>query len=158
MGSGDSRILVFIDASVWIAAAGSEQGGSSLVLEVCRGRRYAAQCSQRVLLEAQRNIRIKMSSDCLARFYRLLAAASPALVTPVGPEDEAAFRELAGAGDAHVIAAAVRGGAAFVVTLDRRHLANERLRGVGLPCKVVTPGEMLQVMRQSGGLRAQKGD
>lgn len=64
-------------ASVWVAAAGSETGGSSLVLDICRGRRFAAQCSQKVLLEAQRNIRAKLAPDALARFYRLLAAVAP---------------------------------------------------------------------------------
>ncbi len=51
---------VFIDASVFIAAAGSASGGSALVLDLCQGRRYAAVCSQRVLLEAQTNIREKL--------------------------------------------------------------------------------------------------
>lgn len=148
--AGRQPILVFIDASVWIAAAGSEQGGSSLVLDVCSGQRYAAICSQRVLLETQRNIRARMPVDCLARYYRLLAGLSPTLVAPVTAEEEAAYRPLAGEGDAHVVAAAVAGDAAYVVTLDRRHLANERLRGAGLSCRVVTPGEMLQAMRETG--------
>ena len=147
---GDDRARVFIDASVWIAAAGSETGGSSLVLDVCRGRRFAAQCSQRVLIEAQRNIRDKMSSDDLARFYRLLAAVAPGLVTPVTPEEEETYRQVAGAGDAHVVAAAVRGAAAYIVTLDRRHLANERMRAAGLPFAIVTPGEFLALVRGGG--------
>jgi len=138
------KALVFLDASVWIAAAGSAQGGSALVLEVCRGQRFAALCSQWVLLEAQRNIRAKLSLEALARFYRLLAAlvAEMTLVRATS-EEEVAYEDLVGAKDAHVIAAAVKGSAAYVVTLDRRHLANERVNAAGLPCTVLTPGESL---------------
>jgi len=140
------RIPVFVDASVWIAAAASPTGGSSLVLEVCRGKRFAAICSQRVLLEAQQNIRDKMTTHEMARFYQLLAAASPSLVPPVAAEAEIQYEEIVGLKDAHVVAAAVHGEAAFLVTLDRKHLANERVRAAGLPLEMLTPGEFIRLI------------
>ena len=138
------RIAVFVDASVRIAAAASPTGGSSLVLEVCRGKRFAAICSQRVLLEAQQNIRDKMTTHEMVRFYQLLATASPSQVSPITAEAEAQYAEIVGPKDAHVVAAAVHGGAVFLVTLDRKHLANDRVRAAGLPLEALTPGEFIQ--------------
>jgi putative PIN family toxin of toxin-antitoxin system len=141
-----ARARVFIDASVWIAAAGSPTGGSSLVLDVCRGTRYAALCSQRVLLEAQINIRDKLPAEALVCFYRLLAATSPEIVPPATPGQEAQYEPLVTAKDAHVIASAIHGRAQYLITLDRKHLANEAVRGAGLPFQVMLPGEFLQAM------------
>ena len=138
------KALIFIDASVFIAAAGSPAGGSALLLDICKGSQYAAICSQRVLLEAQTNIRDKLPAEALVRFYVLLAAASPSLIPAVTPDEEMPYYELVTAKDAHVVASAVKGGAHFLVTLDRKHLANETVREAGLPVQVMTPGDFLQ--------------
>jgi len=63
---------LFLDASVWIAAAGSPTGGSALVLELCRHGHATAVTSRLVLLEAERNIRKKLGPEALLRFYELL--------------------------------------------------------------------------------------
>lgn len=144
----DAPQLVFIDASVFIAAAASESGGSALVLEICQGARYRALCSQRVLMEAQVNLRGKFSDDTLARFYRLLAALSAVVVPPCTVEDEAHYFALISRKDAHVIASAVQGEAAFLVSLDRKHLVNETVRDAGLPFPVLLPGEFIRMVLQ----------
>ena len=137
---------VFIDASVWIAASDSPSGGSSLVLEICGGRRFYALCSQRALQEAQTNIRAKLLVEALVRFYRLLAAVEPGIVSPVAPDEEVQYSSIIAEKDAHVVAAAVRGGAAYLVTLDRKHLANAAVRGAGLPIQILLPGEFISLV------------
>jgi len=137
---------VFIDASVWIAAAGSPTGGSALVLDVCGGRRFTSLCSQRVLQEAQTNIRDKLPVEALVRFYKLLATVSPAIISPVTSEEESRYSSIVAEKDAHVVAAAVRGGAAYLVTLDRKHLANDETRGAGLPIQILLPGEFISLV------------
>ncbi len=47
---------------------------------------------------------------------------------------------------AHVIASALHGRAQYLITLDRKHLANEAVRGAGLPFQVMLPGEFLQAL------------
>jgi predicted nucleic acid-binding protein len=143
MTDAGAKAGVFIDASVWIAAAGSPTGGSALVLEICLGRRFRALCSQRVLLEAQTNIRDKLPVEMLARYYQLLAAISPDIVSPISQEEETHYGSIVAAKDAHVLAAAVRGGAAYLVTLDRRHLANANVRAAGLPIQILLPGKFI---------------
>lgn len=143
--------LVFIDASVLIAAAGSESGGSALVPDICQGSRYRALCSQRVLMEAQVNLRNKFPENTRARFYRLLAALSPVIAPPVSADAEAPYHDLVTRKDAHVIASAVQGNAAVLVSLDRKHMVNDAVRNAGFPFQVLTPGEFIQaVLRQSG--------
>jgi predicted nucleic acid-binding protein len=143
MTDEDVKAGVFIDASVWIAASGSPTGGSSLVLDSCRGRRFTALCSQRVLQEAQVNIRDKLPVEALIRFYRLLADVSPAVISPSTPEEEAPYSGIIAAKDAHVVAAAVHGGATYLITLDRKHLANDEVRKAGLPVQMLLPGEFI---------------
>ena len=140
------RIPIFVDASAWIAAAASPTGGSSLVLAACGGKRFAAICSQRVLLEAQHNIRDNMTTHVMVRFYQLLSATSPSQVLPVTAETEAQYAEIVGPEDAHVVAAAVHGSSAFLITLDRNHLANDRVRAAGLPLEVLTAGEFIRLI------------
>ena len=142
--SAEGKRIVFLDASVLVAAAGSPSGGSALVIEVCWGHRFAAACSQRVLSEAQINIRGKLPAEAMVRFYQLLAALSPALVPPTSAAEEAKYAAWVAPKDAHVIAAAVQSGAAFLLSLDRKHLVNDEVRRAGLPLQVLTPGEFIQ--------------
>ena len=142
--SAEGKRIVFLDASVLVAAAGSPSGGSALVIEVCGGQRFAAACSQRVLSEAQINIRGKLPAEAMVRFYQFLAALSPALVPPATAVEEAKYAAWVAPKDAHVIAAAVQSGAAFLLSLDRKHLVNDEVRSAGLPLQVLTPGEFIQ--------------
>ena len=64
--------LLFFDAACLIAASGSPSGGSSLLLSVCAHGYLGGAASQPVLLEAERNIRVKLGAGALARFYRIL--------------------------------------------------------------------------------------
>jgi predicted nucleic acid-binding protein len=147
MSEPSAKQLVFIDASVWVAAAGSPEGGSSLTLEVCRGARFAAVCSQRVLMEAQTNIRYKMPVEALARFYRLLAEQNPAITPAPSEEEETACEKVVAAKDAHVIAAAHASGAAFLISLDRKHIVTQQTRTSVEPMLVLTPAEFIQRVR-----------
>ena len=108
---------LFIDASVFIAAAGSPEGGSSFVLRLCKQGHFRAVCTKLVLLEAERNIRRKLGAEALLRFYRDLAELDPLVEAPPSPEEIAACEPLVGEKDAHVLAAALK-----------------RCRGTATPC------------------------
>jgi predicted nucleic acid-binding protein len=144
MTEAAGRALIFLDASVLIAASGSTTGGSALVVEVCRGTRFSGVCSQQVLIEAQENIRSKLGMEALARFYQIIAGLSLIPTSPDAAAQEADYHDLVGPKDAHVIVAAVNGGVSYLLTLDRKHLVNERVRGASLPFQVLTPGEFIQ--------------
>ncbi len=138
------RRLVFLDASVLVAASRSHSGGSALALEVCRGSRFRAAVTARVLLEARVNIAEKFGEEELVRFYQQLAAVEPEVVPPPPAERIAQCIPLTTEKDAHVLAAALEFGADYLLTLDRRHLLTPAVQSAGLPVKVMTPGEFLR--------------
>ena len=139
-----SKAKLFIDACVFIAASGSPQGGSSSVLELCKRGRFRAVCTRLVLLEAERNIHRKLGAEALLRFYRGLAGLDPFLEVPPTEEEMAACEPIVGEKDAHVLAATLKSGAAFLLTLDRRHFMTEKVRNAHLDLDVMTPGDFLR--------------
>lgn len=139
-----SKAKLFIDACVFIATSGSPQGGSSSVLELCKRGRFRAVCMRLVLLEAERNIHRKLGAEALLRFYQGLAELDPTLEALPPPEELAAYEAIVGEKDAHVLAAALKSGAAFLLTLDRRHFMTEKVRNAHLDLDVMTPGDFLR--------------
>jgi len=142
--------VVFFDASVLVAAAHSPSGGSALALEVCRGRRFRAAISVRVLLEARLNVAEKFGEEELLRFYRQLASLNPEVAPPPSSEAVARCALLVGEKDAHVLAAALEAQADYLLTLDRRHILTSTVLSAGLPLKVLTPGDFLREIASQG--------
>jgi predicted nucleic acid-binding protein len=138
------RDLVFFDASVLFAAAHSPTGGSAAAMEVCRGLRFRAAVTTLVLAEARVNIAEKLDDSDLVRFYRQLADLSPVVLPPPSQTRLKECVPLTTEKDAHVLAAALDGGAAILLTLDRRHLLTRKVLDSGLPVEVVTPGDFLR--------------
>lgn len=138
------RTLVFLDACVLVAASRSPAGGSAVALDVCRGRRFRAAITARVLLEARVNIARKFTEAELVRFYQQLAGLDPEMVPGPPPERVAECLLLTGEKDAHVLAAALDCGASYLLTLDRRHVVTTEVQSAGLPVKLVAPGGFLK--------------
>lgn len=135
---------LLLDASVWVAAAGSATGGSALVLEICRQGLAHAVSSRLVLLEAERNIARKLGNDPLLRFYEALGLLDLEVVPdPTSREIEAQTR-IIDAKDAHVLAAALKGGVEFLLTLDRRHFMTRAVLEAELSFAILTPGDFLR--------------
>lgn len=134
---------LFLDASVFIAAAGSKTGGSALVLEMCREGRAWAVASQLVLLESERNIRKKLGRDALLRFYQELATLQLELVKSPTAREIAAQSRIIDPKDAHVLAAALKASVDFLLTLDRKHFLSRAVLQAGLPFQITTPGDFL---------------
>lgn len=135
---------LFLDASVLIAAAGSRTGASTLVLDVCRHGQAKAVSSRLVLLEAERNIRAKLGREALLRFYQEIADLDLDLVEAPTPQEIADMSQIIHPKDAHVLAAAVKGGVEVLLTLDRRHFLSPTVLEAGLPFQIMIPGDFLR--------------
>ena len=142
MASGQA--LVFLDASVLVAAARSPSGGSAVAIEVCQGRPFRAAVTTQVLIEARVNIGEKFGEAELVRFYQQLAALDPEMIPPPSAERVDECVPLTTAKDAHVLAAALECAARYLLTLDRRHLLTPAVLAADLPLQVMTPGDFLQ--------------
>ena len=142
--TSSGRSLVFLDASVLVAASRSLSGGSAVAMGVCRGRRFRAALTARVLLEARVNIAEKFGETELLNFYRQIAALDPEMAPPPSREHLSECVPLTTEKDAHVLAAALACKAGYLLTLDRRHLLTPSVQSAGLPLEVMTPGDFLK--------------
>ena len=125
-----------MDASVWVAAAGSEFGGSAEILGFGTIRKCTILASPRVLQEAEGAISKKFGQDALARYYQLLADAGVVRVDNSTADENVVWQRIITEKDRHVLAAAFRAEADIVVTLDKQHLLTNRVR-YGFPILVL---------------------
>lgn len=139
-----------LDASVLVAASHSASGGSALAMEVCRGSKFRAALTVRIILEARVNIAEKFGEPELLRFYQQLAALGPEMVAPPPLEHVARCIPIVGEKDAHVLAAALECNAGYLLTLDRRHLLTPAVLSAGFAVKVMTPGDFLKQIATIG--------
>ena len=135
---------LFLDASVWVAAAGSQTGGSALVLALCRHGKVKCKSSRLVLLEAERNIQAKLGQAALLRFYQELASLDLDSVATLTDEEIARQTQFIDPKDAHVLAAAIKGKVDFLLTLDRKDFMTLRVQEARFPFQIMTPGDFLK--------------
>ncbi|MFQ6042182.1 MAG: putative toxin-antitoxin system toxin component, PIN family [Candidatus Poribacteria bacterium] len=119
---------VFLDASCWVAAAGSSTGGSALILKLARAGYLQVVATKTVLREAERNIKNKMNEDALLRYYQELETTEIEMVEPPSDEDEAQWQDIVDEKDSHVLAGAYKAQADVLVSLDKRHILTEKVR------------------------------
>ncbi len=134
-------LRLFLDASVFIAAATSDTGGSALVLALCRQGDAQAVASRLVLLESERNIRAKLGRESLLGFYRGIVGLGLDLVEIPTDLEVAAQAKVIHPKEAHVLAAAIKGEIDFLLTLDRKHFLSLRAE---FAFAILTPGEFLR--------------
>ncbi len=139
---------VLLDASIFAAAAGSASGGSSLVLEVCKGLRFSAVTTHKILLEARRNIRKKLFSEALLRFFKEIASLKPEIIKPPTKKKLNHYNNVIALKDRHVLASALESKATFLITLDRKHFKTEAIRQANLPITIMTPKEFLELVKK----------
>ena len=144
------RAGVLLDASVLIAAAGSETGGSSATIQMLIDSSvHRAAVSGQILRETLVNLRAKFSRPVLARFFTLLADLQPDLVAAVSDVSLEDLPVVVPPKDHHVLHSCVSGRVAICLTLDRRHLLNDEVRrwAIDRGFRLFTPGEFLEWLR-----------
>ncbi|MCL4541910.1 MAG: PIN domain-containing protein [Chloroflexi bacterium] len=151
------EIRVFLDSSVIIAAAISAVGaGRELVLQGIQGT-LKLSLSTFVLLETETNLQNKQRA-ALPIFEIFKTALLPDLTDPSPTAVHAATQRITPK-DAPIVAAALAAGADYLATYDRKHLLREKAAiqsAYGL--NVVTPDEILTLIRQRPGERRAAGD
>ena len=143
---------LFYDASTLIAAVGSKTGASAIILGLCRKGHCQLVSSRPVLLEAERNIKLKMKERALLHFYEAIASVELDLMATPTEAEIAVQHGIIDPKDAHVLAAALKGNVQALLTLDRKHFLIPSVLNAGFPFSTVTPGDfLLDWMKQSGG-------
>lgn len=134
---------IFVDASVIIAASLSKSGGSALVLRLARVGKLQLMTSESVIEEVMRNVsKIHLSWEKIAE---LIVASKMHIVEAPNKILTEKLAKIASRKDAHVLAAAVEAKAKIVITLDKKHLLQERVKkSLKNILAVMTPGELLK--------------
>jgi len=110
-------ILVFVDSSVLFSAVNSPTGGSAKLFTV---RLFKLITSPTVLAEVERNVRNKLSSEYLRRFFFLVDGLT---VIDQRPNERlvSQAKKVIVEKDAVILAEAKQSMAESIVTLDKKH-------------------------------------
>lgn len=135
---------VLLDASVWIAGAGSASGGSAVLVEMGLSGKIRIVSSRLLLLEAERNIQTKLPRKALLRFYKYVSTVDILIVEAPEEEDIVAQMRIIHPKDAHVLATAVKSRVDYLLTLDRRDFMTSKVLGAAFPFEIMTPGDFLR--------------
>jgi predicted nucleic acid-binding protein len=128
---------VFLDASCWMAAAGSPKGGSATILKLARLGQLVVVATQRVLKEAEKNVRLDWGWEELERLHREITDVDPEMVDDPSDAEEACWQAITVPKDCHVLAAAHRAQVDVLVSQDTAHLVTPAV-AAGFPIPVMT--------------------
>jgi predicted nucleic acid-binding protein len=139
---------VFLDANVWFSAARSRTGGSFLIMEFAQHGLVQICINQHVLDEAERNLLLK-SPHSVDAFHLFFSAIKPIFVAEkLAEATRKQLGEIMPQEDIPVVAGALSGKVRYLITLDKRHIANVRMRLLPWPFKIVLPGEFLELFQK----------
>ena len=141
-----ARLRVFLDSNVLISALIGDPDSAPVILVdwLAGGQPGPMITSVANVAEVERNLKRKLPA-ALPVWQAFLARSGIKVV----PDTKSRTRGI-NAKDAPIVAAAVRAGATYLVTGDKRLLAEMERSGIGSPLQV-TPRQMLNVLLQSTG-------
>ncbi len=142
-------IKAFLDANVYFAGCYSKKGASHFILGMAERSKILLFSSRLVLLEAERNLRLKSTPPILRDFRRFLKKTKIEVMPPLDEKILARYESHIHPKDVPVLAAAVESKSDYLVTLDRRHFFNPSLSEHFSEIKILTPGDFLQRLTQN---------
>lgn len=131
--------LIFVDSSVLFSAVNSPIGGSAKIFTV---KSFKLITSPTVLVEVERNVRNKLPSEYLRRFFFLVEGLT---VIDQRPNDRliSQAKKVIAEKDAVILAEAKQSKAEVVVTLDKKHFFTGKAATFLGKQKVATPKMLL---------------
>lgn len=137
------KTFVFVDSSVLFTAVFSPTGGSAKLFTISSLKLIT---SRVVLTEVERNIRKKLQSYHLERFFMLVGKMT---VLPQMPDEKliTKAKKVIVVKDAVILAEAKKAKSRYLVTLDRKHFLTPIVAKFLQPQKALTPKELLQKLQ-----------
>lgn len=141
MGRRRSAVsLAFLDSSVLFSAVNSPSGGSAKLFTLKDLKLVA---STLVLTEVERNIREKLESYHLERFFLLVSDIDIISSVPTQVQIQKA-QEFIAKKDAPILASFLTSKARFLITLDKKHFLIDSVESFVKPSRVVTPKMLIE--------------
>lgn len=140
---------VFLDANVYYSASRSPLGGSAELCRIIKAKNLRIYTTNRVLLEAERNIYLKEPLSSRLTFYKLIADLKPRVIHIDPKVAEANFLKIINRKDTHVLEGTKKSKADFLVTLDKKDFFSKKVIDAKLPFKILTPGQLILKLRET---------
>lgn len=135
---------VFLDSSVLVAACASLSGASAFILGYSRKNRIRTFVSLDVVGEARHNVHHKLNPEAKNRLIHYLKKARLELVASATTEEVAESERHIHPKDAPILAAAKQRRVQFLVTLDRKHFLQPKVKIFAKPIEILTPGDFVK--------------
>lgn len=130
---------IFLDADVLVAGSYNPQGGSGFILEYAKKKAFKIVISKLVLQEAKRALSKKLGEEALSRFYRNMIDTDFLLAQAPSQEETESCARFIHQDDAHVLAAAIKNKAEFLITLNKKHFLTPKIKKANLNIVILTP-------------------
>src|SRR3989344_6295248 len=136
---------VFVDSSVLFTATNSPTGGSAKLFTL---KNIKLMVSQLVLTETERNVRNKLHSYQLQRFFKLVEKTQ---ILNQKPDSSLIIKakKVIAEKDAVILAEAKQAKCDFLVTLDKKDFLNERVAKFLKPSIALTPKDLIGLLQPS---------
>jgi putative PIN family toxin of toxin-antitoxin system len=135
-------IKVFFDASVIFSAINSKTGGSYYLLSLSKSRKIVAITSQTVVKEVENNLN-KFKNLDKHRLHKAVVDFNLLVREKIKQEEISVFFKKVEKKDAHVLAGAISTNCDYLVTLDRKHLNNQKTKDSFSQLKILSPKELI---------------
>jgi predicted nucleic acid-binding protein len=139
-------VKIFLDASVILAGLASETGGSRVLLMQSETKKLSVVISELVLEEVKRNIEKKFSEKELLTFAAWFKRAKPQVIA-VSKREIELYKKIITSKDAHILASTDKAKVKYLATLDKKHLLKIDHKKASLPFKILTPGELIHLLK-----------
>ncbi len=136
-----ATVKLFLDSSVLFTAVNSPVGGSAKLFTLSKVKLYV---SKIVLHEVERNIRNKLQSYHLERFFMLVKKLFIIDEIPTVKQILKANRVIVKK-DAVILAEVKKSNCDYLITLDKKDFLQEKINKFIKPKKVLTPRQFFEI-------------
>ncbi len=133
---------ILLDSSVLFTAVNSPTGGSAKLFTLQKIKLYT---SPLILTEVERNVRKKLSSYKLDRFF-MLAEKLTVIETNLHQKDIKKAEKVIAKKDAPILADAKNSGVDILITLDKKDFIQSRVEKFLSPKKIMTPKMLIEII------------
>lgn len=133
---------VLIDSSVLFSACRSSIGNPALLMTYCRRGVIEGYVSSDVIVEVKRNVAAE-NSNVKKRLNMFILQSKLKVIIPT-QEQIIHCSQAINVKDAHVLAAAIKCRAGYLITLDKKDFMQPKVREFVKPMKILTPKKFLK--------------
>ena len=134
---------LFLDANVFIAAILSPTGGSSRLINEAFRHGFQLFSSQYAIAEAMINIARKYP-ECSSDFKDLLLSQPVKIAAEPTQKFIQKAKLLINVKDVPILACVMESKMDFLITLDKSHFFNSKIKSEKLPCEILIPGDFIK--------------